>query len=132
MAKTAGGMVATLSTALSRPISVDAWSKILNTEGAELQEAIRTDGKVLDFSTNESDNPYGLTQPKNSNTAKKALKLKQDKIVSFVNPDDVSFWPAWRGHDTEPPESEFQQQRNFVWDVFEKPEHSRISNYINL
>ena len=127
----------TIHTALAKPVTVDAWSMLLNTEPTVISDAIKADNKVLDLSTYDASNPYRLDQPKKSQTAKKAWKLKQEKLVNLINPNDVSFWPDWR---EEPAEgavgdekpSSIEVYRRFVWDCFEKPEKSHVSNLINL
>ena len=125
----------TIYTALAKPVTVDAWSMLLNSEPQKLSEAIKRDNKVLDLSVKDAGNPYQLEQPKRSQTAKKAWKLKQEKLVGFVNRNDVAFWPEWQtepDEPDEPPLSYMQTLMRFIWDCFEKPERSHFSNFINL
>ena len=129
----------TIHTALAKPVTVDAWSMLLNTEAKTISEAIKQDNKKLNLSTNSGGDPYSLEQPKKSVIAKKAWKLKQERLIGLVNPQDVAFWPEPRAEPEWLPDgtmgevpSSWEVHRRFVWDCFERPEHSHVSNGINL
>lgn len=138
--------LATLATSLKKPVSVDAWSKILSADGATISEEIKTGGRKLDLSQSDSDNPFGMA-PKNSATAKKAWKLKQacpsalagpshlprpgagrpltpgpsqDKVLGFVDPEKVGFWPSWR------PEPEIERREAELGELSEGAEKTRL------